>query len=81
MTEEVLFTPSNRNSSFVASSLPLLNASEEDRNHLLLGNRDGNDSPPPLDDRMAQLRNERRYRLLLSHEFHPSCACFDGPDA
>ncbi|KAJ7163568.1 hypothetical protein C8R43DRAFT_285859 [Mycena crocata] len=72
MTEEVLFTPSNRTSSFLASSIPRLNPSEEDLNHLLLGNRDGNDSPPPADDRMSQLRNERRYRLLLGHEFHPS---------
>ncbi|KAJ6500147.1 hypothetical protein C8R47DRAFT_284025 [Mycena vitilis] len=72
MTEEVLFTPSNRTSSTLASSIPQLNPSEEDLNHLLLGNRDGNESPPPVDDRMAELRNERRYRLLLSHEFHPS---------
>ncbi|KAJ7838687.1 hypothetical protein B0H13DRAFT_2239665 [Mycena leptocephala] len=72
MTEEVLFTPSNRTSSLLASSIPQLNPSEEDLNHLLLGNRDGNESPPPADDRMAELRNERRYRLLLSHEFHPS---------
>ncbi|KAJ7496034.1 hypothetical protein B0H11DRAFT_2001603 [Mycena galericulata] len=72
MTEEVLFTPSNRNSSSITSSIPQLNPSEEDLNHLLLGNRDGNESPPPTDDRMAELRNERRYRLLLSHEFHPS---------
>ncbi|KAJ6587171.1 hypothetical protein DFH09DRAFT_1308232 [Mycena vulgaris] len=72
MTEEVHFTPSNRNSTSFLASIPQLNPSEEDLNHLLLGNRDGNDSPPPADDRMAQLRNERRYRLLLGHEFHPS---------
>ncbi|KAJ7747345.1 hypothetical protein B0H16DRAFT_1675699 [Mycena metata] len=72
MTEEVLFTPSNRTSSLLPSAIPQFNPSEEDLNHLLLGNRDGNESPPPADDRMAQLRNERRYRLLLSHEFHPS---------
>ncbi|KAJ6625893.1 hypothetical protein B0H10DRAFT_1942375 [Mycena sp. CBHHK59/15] len=59
MTEEVLFTPSNRNSSLAASSIPQLNPSEEDLNQLLLGNRDGNESPPPADERMAQLRNER----------------------
>ncbi|KAJ7188007.1 hypothetical protein C8R46DRAFT_1205222 [Mycena filopes] len=72
MTEEVLFTPSNRTSTLLPSTIPQLNPSEEDLNHLLLGNRDGNESPPPADDRMAQLRNERRYRLLLGHEFHPS---------
>ncbi|KAJ7217776.1 hypothetical protein GGX14DRAFT_550000 [Mycena pura] len=68
MTEEVLFTPSKRNST-LPFSIP--NPSEEDLDNLLV-NRDGNRSPPPGDERMAQLRNERRYRLLLSHEFHPS---------
>ncbi|KAJ7772628.1 hypothetical protein DFH07DRAFT_167310 [Mycena maculata] len=72
MTEEVIFTPSSRNSSLATSSIPQLNPSEEDLNHLLLGNRDGAESPPPANERMAQLRNERRYRLLLNHEFHPS---------
>ncbi|KAF7376375.1 Protein kinase domain-containing protein [Mycena sanguinolenta] len=73
MTEEVLFTPSNRNSLIRASSsIPQLNPSEEDLSHLLLGSRDGHESPSPADDHMSELRNERRYRLLLSHEFHPS---------
>ncbi|KAJ7079089.1 hypothetical protein B0H15DRAFT_520827 [Mycena belliarum] len=72
MRKEVFFTPANRNSSLSASSIPQLNPSEEDLRHLLLGSRDGNDSPPPANDYMAQIRNERRYRLLLSHEFHPS---------
>lgn len=34
---------------------------------------DGPDSPPPANDRIAQVKNERRYRLMLTHEFHPSC--------
>jgi hypothetical protein len=29
-------------------------------------------SPPPESDIQAQVRNERRYRLLLTHEYHPS---------
>ncbi|CDO74643.1 hypothetical protein BN946_scf184944.g2 [Trametes cinnabarina] len=29
-------------------------------------------SPPPPDERAQNLRNERRYRMLLQHEFHPS---------
>lgn len=33
---------------------------------------DGPDSPPPANDRIAQVKNERRYRLMLTHEFHPS---------
>jgi hypothetical protein len=33
---------------------------------------EGYESPIPVDDRVAELRNERRYRLLLAHDFHPS---------
>ncbi len=29
-------------------------------------------SPPPPDEQAEILRNERRYRMLLQHEFHPS---------
>ncbi|KAK7005721.1 kinase domain-containing protein [Favolaschia claudopus] len=73
MTEGVLFTPSSRaSSSLPPSNVPHLNSSEEDLNHLLLSSRDGSDSPAPQDHGMSELRNERRYRLLLSHEFHPS---------
>ncbi|CAL1697553.1 unnamed protein product [Somion occarium] len=32
----------------------------------------GYQSPPPVDDNIAEARNERRYRMLLQHEFHPS---------
>jgi len=32
----------------------------------------GYNSPPPADDIIAQIKNERRYRLLLTHEYHPS---------
>ena len=30
------------------------------------------DSPPPLDETLANSKDERRYRMLLQHEFHPS---------
>ena len=30
------------------------------------------DSPTPLDETLAEIRDERRYRMLLQHEFHPS---------
>ncbi|KAJ3848775.1 hypothetical protein EV368DRAFT_48649 [Lentinula lateritia] len=33
---------------------------------------DGYDSPPLANDLIAEAQNERRYRLLLVHEFHPS---------
>ncbi|KAI0742205.1 hypothetical protein C8Q80DRAFT_1186590 [Daedaleopsis nitida] len=29
-------------------------------------------SPPPPDEQARNVRNERRYRILLQHEFHPS---------
>ena len=32
----------------------------------------GRHSPPPSNDILAEARNERRYRLLLEHQFHPS---------
>lgn len=32
----------------------------------------GRHSPPPSNDILAGARNERRYRLLLEHQFHPS---------
>ncbi|KAF8154194.1 hypothetical protein B0H34DRAFT_80502 [Crassisporium funariophilum] len=32
----------------------------------------GRESPPPSNQRSADARNERRYRLLLEHTFHPS---------
>ena len=35
-------------------------------------NREGRHSPPPSNDIMSEARNERRYRLLLEHQFHPS---------
>ena len=32
----------------------------------------GYGSPPPHDERASMMRDERRYRLLLDHSFHPS---------
>ena len=32
----------------------------------------GQHSPPLSNDILAEARNERRYRLLLEHQFHPS---------
>ena len=46
----------------------------------LLSGIDGEDyanirveSPPPLDETPTDIKDERRYRMLLQHEFHPSC--------
>lgn len=30
------------------------------------------ESPPPLDETLSNIKDERRYRMLLQHEFHPS---------
>lgn len=32
----------------------------------------GMDSPPPLGETLADIKDERQYRMLLQHEFHPS---------
>ena len=39
---------------------------------------DGYDSPPPVDERIAEIKNERRYRLLLTHAFHRSRKLFNS---
>lgn len=73
MPEPVLYTPSGPNSSRASSiftSTPSL-SSEEDILNIVV-DYEGYDSPPPADERIADMRNERRYRLLLVHEFHPS---------
>lgn len=71
MPEPVIFTPgpSSRTSSIIASI-----HSEE---HISFVDYDaGYESPPPIDTRIAELKNERRYRMLLTHDYHPSRACF-----
>lgn len=37
------------------------------------------DSPPPLDETLDNIKDERRYRMLLQHEFHPSCTFLFTP--
>lgn len=69
--EHVLYTPSNNSS----QSSSLFDSSLVSLTDLVEGSAteyDGYDSPPPANDRVAGIRNERRYRLLLTHEFHPS---------
>jgi hypothetical protein len=57
-----------------ASSIFDSSQSSEDDDRLLgMWEHEGYDSPPPADERIAEIRNERRYRMLLGHEFHPSC--------
>lgn len=68
MPEPVIFTPgpSSRSSSV------LLSSSVHSEDHINIVDLDGYESPPPADDRIAETKNERRYRLLLTHDFHPS---------
>ena len=68
MTELVIYTPapSSRSSSLL---MPTVSSSEEHTNVI---DYDGHDSPPPVDERVANTWNERRYRLLLIHDYHPS---------
>lgn len=41
-------------------------ADEEEYGHIIM------ESPPPLDEILTNTKDERRYRMLLQHEFHPS---------
>ncbi|KAG6855823.1 hypothetical protein H0H87_010489 [Tephrocybe sp. NHM501043] len=61
-------TPSSRSLEDLGLSLtaPSAHAGE----HMGLGS--GYESPAPQDDRLRLMRDERRYRLLLNHQFHPS---------
>ncbi|KAJ7731571.1 hypothetical protein DFH07DRAFT_755579 [Mycena maculata] len=67
--EPVVYTSSSRASSIFTPSTK--SSSAEDL-ALLLTDLSGYESPMPADERIAAIRNERRYRLLLVHEFHPS---------
>ncbi|KAF9462806.1 hypothetical protein BDZ94DRAFT_1260375 [Collybia nuda] len=70
MPVPVFYTPSAASSR--ASSLFTHTPSTQSEENLNLVNYEGYDSPPPADERLAEIRNERRYRMLLSHQFHPS---------
>ncbi|KAG7086098.1 hypothetical protein E1B28_003613 [Marasmius oreades] len=75
MPEPVIYTPSAPSSatSSIFTSDP--STRSETDSIFALGHPpeyDGYDSPPPLDSRLAEARDERRYRMLLVHDFHPS---------
>lgn len=69
MPEPVIYTPgpSSRSSSVL---VPSGRSSGEHGVYII--SDDGYDSPPPADERIAEIKNERRYRLLLTHAFHSS---------
>jgi hypothetical protein len=76
MPQPVLFTPSINNASSIFEATT---SESDDDNNLDLLVYEGYDSPPPANERLAELRNERRYRLLLEHEFHRSRQSFFVP--
>ncbi|KAG7443814.1 kinase-like protein [Guyanagaster necrorhizus] len=57
--------PSSHASSTAESTTPSFQSEDESIRNMM--EYDGYDSPP-----VAEARDERRYRLLLTHEFHPS---------
>jgi hypothetical protein len=44
---------------------------------ITVGDLDGYESPAPVDEITGRIKNERRYRLLLTHDHHPSREFFD----
>jgi hypothetical protein len=50
-------------------STNIISASQSDEHLNVIG--DGY-SPSPVDETVAIVQNERRYRLLLTHDYHPS---------
>ncbi|TCD62464.1 hypothetical protein EIP91_006834 [Steccherinum ochraceum] len=60
--------PSRASSMFVSTTTETSQSDYE----ILHEDLEGYESPPPADDRIAEIKNERRYRMLLQHEFHPS---------
>jgi hypothetical protein len=71
--EMVIYTPANSSRSS-ESSIAIPSTSTEEHNNNVI-DYDGYDSPPPLDERIANTWNERRYLLLLMHDYHPSRPC------
>lgn len=71
MPEPVLFRPSNPPS--CASSLcdeTIFSENEDSRQSIC----ESHISPVPLDENSREAQNERKYRYLLDHKFHPSRA-------
>ncbi|KAF7353961.1 Protein kinase domain-containing protein [Mycena venus] len=74
--EPVVYTASSRASSIFTPSTK--SSSVDDLTDFQLADYGGYESPMPADERIAEIRNERRYRLLLAHDFHPSYKAADG---
>ncbi|KAJ6589026.1 hypothetical protein B0H19DRAFT_1058099 [Mycena capillaripes] len=70
MPETVVHPPSSRASSILTPSTK--SSSVDNLADSLLADSGGYESPMPVDEHNAEIRNERRYRLLLMHDYHPS---------
>ncbi|KAG5640616.1 hypothetical protein DXG03_007905, partial [Asterophora parasitica] len=75
--EPVIYAPSTRASSLFSHSGTPSSGSLEDLGTLTMlapapPGFEGYESPAPKDEHLMTTRDERRYRLLLSHNFHPS---------
>ncbi|KAJ7276508.1 hypothetical protein B0H12DRAFT_1227628 [Mycena haematopus] len=68
--EPVVYSASSRASSIFTPSTK--SSSVDDLTDMLLGDYSGYESPMPANERISEIRNERRYRILLMHDFHPS---------
>ncbi|EMD32697.1 hypothetical protein CERSUDRAFT_143220 [Gelatoporia subvermispora B] len=64
-------SPSTPSVSSRASMISVFDSSDsQSENGFMI--ESGYESPPPVDPHVEETRNERRYRMLLQHEFHPS---------
>jgi hypothetical protein len=71
--EPVLFTPTtSRESSLLLSTSSEESEESESQGSIRQLHHDGFNSPPPEDERAIQGKNERKYRMLLKHDYHPS---------
>ena len=71
MPQPAIYTPGPSNPPSTRSSL-LLPTHKGELFTGVYNDFDGYESPPPVDERTAQTKNERRYRLLLTHEYNAS---------
>ncbi|KAG5637074.1 hypothetical protein H0H81_005844 [Sphagnurus paluster] len=72
MPEPVLYQPSTRTSSLFSESTSNMSLEDLGLDVSNFNRSDNCASPAPENERIAQARDERRYRLLLRHPFHPS---------
>ncbi|GJE89108.1 hypothetical protein PsYK624_052000 [Phanerochaete sordida] len=54
------------------SRAPTLPPSSSDNDSICLADMIGRTTPEPADPHTVEARNERKYRMILQHEFHPS---------